>query len=316
MGYERNDRRYRYGRYEGYPERASPYGSYDDPRDRGFFDRAGDEIRSWFGDEEAERRRRLDERYDERYDRDERWRSQTGYRGGYPGSPFYPRWNRSNQPEGGYARSYAPSYSDFARPSDIRRVGADYGNSPASGYGSYTGYGHGYRSDDEERRDAEYRAVYGGRDDDRYGYHSWRDRQISSFDRDYDEYRRENETRFESEFSAWRQNRQAQRELLKQVDEHQEVMGSDGAHVGTVDHVRGDRILLTKSDRDAGGHHHSIPSSWIQMVDDKVHLAKTAEQAKQAWRDEERSGGLLGRGFDDEDERGSTNLNRSFSGTY
>lgn len=29
-------------------------------RDRGFFDRAGDEVRSWFGDEEAERRRRMD----------------------------------------------------------------------------------------------------------------------------------------------------------------------------------------------------------------------------------------------------------------
>lgn len=321
MGYESNDRRYGYGRHEDHPERTSHYGPYDDPRDRGFFDRAGDEVRSWFGDEEAERRRRLDERYDERHDRDERWRSQAGSRGGYAGSPSYPRWNRSNQPEGdrgGYARSYAPSYSDFARPSDIRRVGADYGNSPASGYGSYTGYGYGYdyRSGDEERRDAEYRALYGNRDDDQHGYRSWRDRQISSLDRDYDEYRRENQSRFESEFSTWRQNRQTQRDALQRVEEHQEVLGSDGAHIGTVDHIRGDRILLTKSDRDAGGHHHSIPSSWIQTVDDKVHLAKTAEQAKQAWRDEERSGGLFGRGFDDEDARGPANLNRSFSGTY
>jgi osmotically-inducible protein OsmY len=32
------------------------------PGDRGFVDRAGDEVRSWFGDEEAERRRQLDER--------------------------------------------------------------------------------------------------------------------------------------------------------------------------------------------------------------------------------------------------------------
>src|SRR5256885_17073601 len=30
--------------------------------DRGFFERAGDEVASWFGDEEAERRRREDER--------------------------------------------------------------------------------------------------------------------------------------------------------------------------------------------------------------------------------------------------------------
>lgn len=31
---------------------------------RGLMERAGDEVRSWFGDEEAERRRMLDERYD------------------------------------------------------------------------------------------------------------------------------------------------------------------------------------------------------------------------------------------------------------
>ncbi len=38
-------------------------GRYDyDREDRGFFDKAADEVASWFGDEEAERRRRLDER--------------------------------------------------------------------------------------------------------------------------------------------------------------------------------------------------------------------------------------------------------------
>jgi CBS domain-containing protein len=34
---------------------------------RGVLDRAGDEVRSWFGDEEAERRRRMDERGDRRH---------------------------------------------------------------------------------------------------------------------------------------------------------------------------------------------------------------------------------------------------------
>ena len=122
---------------------------------------------------------------------------------------------------------------------------------------------------------------------------------------------------FDSEFASWRQTRETQRGSLKQAKEHQEVVGSDGAHVGKVDHVRGDRILLTKTDKDAGGHHHSIPSSWIASVDDKVHLSKTAEQAQQAWRDEEQNSGLFGndRDRDQSDERGS-NLNRSFSGTY
>jgi osmotically-inducible protein OsmY len=37
-------------------------GSREDDEDRGFFERAGDEVRSWFGDEDAERRREQDMR--------------------------------------------------------------------------------------------------------------------------------------------------------------------------------------------------------------------------------------------------------------
>ena len=195
--------------------------------DRGFFDRAGDEVRSWFGDEDAERRRDMDQRYAERT-------GQTGR---------------------------------------------------------------------------------GRHDDD---YHSWRSSQISSLDRDYDEYRRENRSKFEKEFADWRSNRQTQRQSLGQVKEHQEVVGSDGQHVGTVDKVRGDRIILTKNDKDAGGQHHSIPCSWITSVDDKVTVNKTADEAKQAWRDEEENKAIFGQDRKDRDNDFSTggNLNRSFSGTY
>ena len=93
-----------------------------------------------------------------------------------------------------------------------------------------------------------------------------------------------------------------------------DVVGSDGEHVGTVDKVRGDRIILTKSDADAGGRHHSIPSRWIQSVDDKVTIRKTAEDAKAHWRDEER-GAFFGEDREDEG-KGPHILNRSFSGTY
>jgi CBS domain-containing protein len=40
-----------------------------DANERGLFDRAGDEVRSWFGDEEAERRRRRDYRRDQQMER-------------------------------------------------------------------------------------------------------------------------------------------------------------------------------------------------------------------------------------------------------
>jgi hypothetical protein len=51
--------------------------------DRGFFERAGDEVRSWFGDDEAERRREMDRL---RYEREQGW---SGSRGGDYGSGYY-----------------------------------------------------------------------------------------------------------------------------------------------------------------------------------------------------------------------------------
>jgi hypothetical protein len=138
---------------------------------------------------------------------------------------------------------------------------------------------------------------------------------MAELDRDYDEYRRENAQRFHNEFSSFRTDRQGQREGLRQVAEHMEVLGSDGEHLGTVDKVRGDRILLTKSDPEAGGHHHSIPSRWIQSVDGKVTLRKTAAEARAAWKEEEGHGAFFGNRDSDED-RGPHILNRSFSGTY
>lgn len=322
MGYERNDRDdYRYSG----SDRGRGRDRYEDPNDRGFFDRAGDELRSWFGDEEAERRRRMDERYDERADRGARSRYATYAPGGYSG-PDYPRFERANRDDGrraggGYARNRAP-YSTYYPSAGEDRQFADQPRDTGFGMGDYGNGGYNY-NEDRSRRDAEYRALYsrGQADrgnayqDDPHGYHSWRSRQIDSFDRDYDEYRRENQSRFESEFSAWRQNRQTQRDSLRTAKEQQEVVGSDGQHVGKVDHVRGDQILLAKSDKDAGGHHHTIPSSWINRVDDKVHLSKTADEAKRAWRDADERGGLFG-GDRQQEDGGTTNLNRSFSGTY
>ncbi len=145
-------------------------------------------------------------------------------------------------------------------------------------------------------------------------YHEWRRRQIESLDRDYDEYRRENASRFESEFGAWRERRGQQRQHMGRVTEHMEVVGSDGQHVGTVDKIRDGRIVLTKSDPSAGGHHHSIPCGWLESVDDKVILNKSAEEAMQAWRDEETSRALFER--EDRGSDGPHILDRSFSGTY
>ena len=64
------------------------------------------------------------------------------------------------------------------------------------------------------------------------------------------------------------------------IREHMEVIGADGAHVGTVDKVDGDRINLTKSDRGAGGKHHHLPLSLVAGVEgDKLRLSATAANA-------------------------------------
>ncbi|HEY0571078.1 MAG TPA: DUF2171 domain-containing protein, partial [Enterovirga sp.] len=60
------------------------------------------------------------------------------------------------------------------------------------------------------------------------------------------------------------------------IREHMEVLGYDGGHVGTVDHLEGQRIKLAKSDPDAGGEHHYIHIDVVASVDDKVHLNRTA----------------------------------------
>ena len=69
-----------------------------------------------------------------------------------------------------------------------------------------------------------------------------------------------------------------------QIREHQEVVGSDGGHVGRVDHVRGTEIELAKMDLTAMGKHHMIPLSWVDHVDEhKVTLNITAREAKSSW---------------------------------
>ncbi|MAX14715.1 MULTISPECIES: DUF2171 domain-containing protein [Sphingobium] len=77
---------------------------------------------------------------------------------------------------------------------------------------------------------------------------------------------------------------------LSSIQEHAEVIGADGVHVGTVDHVDGDRIKLTKKDSGAQvegatgsheGHHHYISKGLIAEVesDGRVRLSANADVA-------------------------------------
>jgi hypothetical protein len=70
---------------------------------------------------------------------------------------------------------------------------------------------------------------------------------------------------------------------LSQIKEHADVIGADGVHVGTVDHVDGDRIKLTRADSGEGGHkghHHYISGGLVAGVEDgTVRLSANADVA-------------------------------------
>ncbi len=68
-----------------------------------------------------------------------------------------------------------------------------------------------------------------------------------------------------------------------QIKDHMEVIGSDGEHVGIVDHLDGDRIKLTRHDSQADGKHHFLPLSAIASVDEFVTLSMSAADAKSGW---------------------------------
>ncbi|GAA3252913.1 MULTISPECIES: DUF2171 domain-containing protein [Sphingomonas] len=72
---------------------------------------------------------------------------------------------------------------------------------------------------------------------------------------------------------------------VSQIKEHAEVVGADGVHVGTVDHVDGDRIKLTKNDSPQtqdgqGAKHHYLPLGLVAEVEgDTVRLSATGQNA-------------------------------------
>ncbi len=66
------------------------------------------------------------------------------------------------------------------------------------------------------------------------------------------------------------------------IAEHMDVIASDGAKIGTVDHLEGNQIKLTKS-ASPDGMHHFIPLADIDHVDAHVHLNRTAAEARAVW---------------------------------
>jgi len=191
-------RRYRgegyFGGYYGYPERERERDREREYErrggDRGFFDRAGDEVRSWFGDEDAQRRRLRDEREtraedrgwgredrgwgreergwgggrsDDEAEREREWARQWGYVEGRGGRGGYERDARGWGYGGGYGAGFVGGRSESSGGTPGYEAGGwtgqeRYGRSSGMGRsameGPYAGRGpRGYQRSDERIRE-------------------------------------------------------------------------------------------------------------------------------------------------------------------
>ena len=164
-----------------------------DPEDRGFFERAGDEIASWFGDDDAERTA-----------------GATSIACGPAAARRVDRGREHGAQDGDYGRSRAPNAAVIG-PIDWRLSRrAPRAIDPAL---SLAGASARSTSSTATMTTIAARTSRGSK----------------------------------SDFGSWRERRQQKRGLLGQIREHMEVVGNDEQHVGTVDRVAGDRIILTKS---------------------------------------------------------------------
>lgn len=66
---------------------------------------------------------------------------------------------------------------------------------------------------------------------------------------------------------------------FNEIKEHANVIGADGVHVGTVDHLQDDRIKLTKRDSGDQRHHYISLGLVADIEDGTVRLSANADVA-------------------------------------
>jgi hypothetical protein len=72
--------------------------------------------------------------------------------------------------------------------------------------------------------------------------------------------------------------------VASQIRAHMDVISSDNKKVGKVDRMEGvDRIKLTRESSPDERHHHFIPMSWVDHVDQHVHLNKSGADVTLRW---------------------------------
>jgi hypothetical protein len=221
-------------------ERSSWRSGSQDTDERGFFERAGDEVRSWFSEDDNDRRDRDFGRSSMQrssWDRDHnRSFSSEPYRGREFG-----REDRSSfggMAQGGYGRSSG-------------QLGRERFGQPSQGRSRPQSWGEANRGQSNWDRDSDrdqgmshlgfgdFSGTLGGFGNQRFGssqddhYRSWRDRQMAQLDQDYDDYCREREQQFNQDFDSWRNTRQGQSSASTSSASSSDLGATPNAGVGT-----------------------------------------------------------------------------------
>ncbi|MGE0180291.1 MAG: DUF2171 domain-containing protein [Sphingomonas sp.] len=78
---------------------------------------------------------------------------------------------------------------------------------------------------------------------------------------------------------------------IENIREGMEVIGADGAHIGTVDRIEENRIKLTRKDSGQGsheGHHHFLAKGLVAEVEgEQVRLSAKGDVAVSLFEEEE-----------------------------
>ena len=341
--------------YDRYDTRRDRGRDFDRERgeDRGFFERAGDEIASWFGDDEADRRRREDERmgrgwergrdddrgYGRDFDRDrftpggwarsrdldrERENRSPSQRSGRDYERMgYGGYDRDLTARGGFGGSSSPDYMSPTGPSF--GYGGRFGAGSSSGYGS-GGYGSSYGASDSDRsrdRDRDYRPMAGdyGRSSDRGG--SGRSESRDS-DRHYHSWRQRQLDDLDRDYDQYCRERQDRFESdfgswrQNRMSKRQSLSGIR-EHMDVVgsDGETVGKVDCVKGDRIVLTKADS-PDNRHHLLDCSLVQAVEGDQVRLDVPAEEaksRWEDAGKRGFSGRDDE-ETNLNRSFAGTY
>ena len=176
-----------------------------DRDERGFFERAGDEMRSWFGDEDRNHPREQGMRSDrnQRRDFDEGDRRSAFARSSGDDDRRSDRGrdrrerdeDRSYRPMGWAMsdRDYQSGYDREFEPRDYRPITGDYGRGASGRQDDRRDFDRGSEWDRDEYRRTSFAGSSARSQRDDPHYEEWRRRQMGELDRDYDDYRREHQ---------------------------------------------------------------------------------------------------------------------------